>query len=240
MLVLPAIDIKNGECVRLSQGNFDSVKVYSQNPADTALRWQEKGASYLHAVDLDGAKSGSMANWTAICEIVQKVRIPVQVGGGIRNEYTASRLFDIGVERVVLGTAAICDTNLLEDLLSAYGNDKIAVSVDVRNGRVSTGGWEDLSQVDPIDLCKVLENIGVKTIVYTDILRDGMLSGPNFRAYQELSRVSSLRVMASGGISSLEDLLRLKEIGLYGAIVGKALYEGILNLDEVMKCPGLE
>ena len=119
MLVLPAIDIKDRKCVRLSQGNFDSVKVYSQNPADIALRWQEKGASYLHVVDLDGAKSGSMANWTAICEIVQKVRAPVQVGGGIRNEYTASRLFDIGVETVVLGTAAISNIRLVDRLLSA-------------------------------------------------------------------------------------------------------------------------
>jgi phosphoribosylformimino-5-aminoimidazole carboxamide ribotide isomerase len=240
MLVLPAIDIKDGKCVRLSQGNFDSAKVYSQDPAETALRWQEKGASYLHVVDLDGAKSGSIANWTAICEIVEKVEIPVQVGGGIRDKDAASKLFDIGVKRIVLGTAAICGTNLLQDLLSAYGKDKIAVSLDVKNGRVCTDGWEKLSHVNPMDLCRILHGIGVKTIVYTDTLRDGMLSGPNFSAYQELSQVFPLRVIASGGISSIQDLVRLKEIGLYGASVGKALYEGILNLDEVMKCPGLE
>lgn len=240
MLIFPAIDIKDGKCVRLSQGDFNSVSVYSQDPAEMALAWQEEGASYLHVVDLDGARRGKVENWEAIENIVRKTKIPVQVGGGIREEETANRLMDIGVERVILGTAAIQNIGLVERLLASYGRDKVAVSLDVKDGRVSAMGWQKVSQIDPLDLCKTLEDIGVKLVVYTDILCDGMLKGPNIKAYQDLSARSSLNIIASGGVSSLKDLMRLKEMGLYGAILGKVLYEGILTLHEVMKCPGLE
>lgn len=236
MIILPAIDIKDNKCVRLSQGDFDKVKIYSSDPLKMALKWQEEGAEYLHLVNLDGARGEAFLNRKSIEKIVRSISIPVQIGGGIRSEEKVKSLLDLGVNRVILGTAAVENIALLERLLSVYGNDKIVVSIDAKDGKVATRGWEVISEINSLDLCKKLQGIGVKTIVYTDISKDGMLQGPNFDIYEELMEKTDLDIIASGGISFMEDVMKLKKMNLYGAIIGKAFYDGLLNFKEVIEC----
>ena len=235
MIIYPAIDLKDNQCVRLSQGDFNKVKVYCDNPLEMAMKFEAEGATYLHLVDLDGAKSEEIVNRQSIENIVRNIGIPVQVGGGIRSEKRVKELLDIGVDRVILGTVAVENQSLLRDLILKYG-DKIIVSIDAIYGMVALRGWEVLSEVNSLDLCKQLEDLGVKTIVYTDISKDGMLVGPNFEAYKMLNENTSLNVIASGGVSSIDDIKELSTMNTYGAIVGKALYESKILLKEAFQC----
>jgi phosphoribosylformimino-5-aminoimidazole carboxamide ribotide isomerase len=236
VLIFPAIDIKDNECVRLTQGDYEQKKVYAKDPAEVAKKWEREGASFLHIVDLDGAKDGLLSNKQSIRKIVESVSIPVQLGGGIRDEETVIKLLELGVNRVILGTVAVENPSLVERLISLYGPERIIVSIDANEGKVATRGWREISEIDALALCQTLEKIGVSTIVYTDILRDGMLQGPNFAIYQELSEKTNLQVIASGGIGSLKDIENLASLELYGTIVGKALYEEKVDLKEVLSC----
>ena len=236
MMILPAIDIRDNKCVRLTQGDFNKVTVYSENPLDMALKWEEEGASYLHLVDLDGARSEAFVNKLSIEKIVKNINIPVQIGGGIRSEKKVKELLDLGVSRVILGTAAVENIELLERLLDIYGNEKIVVSIDAKDGKVATRGWEVISQLDSLSMCKKLEDMGIRTIVYTDISKDGMLEGPNFSVYEKLMEETNLHIIASGGVSFLEDIIRLNNMDIYGAIIGKAFYDKKLTFREVVEC----
>lgn len=235
MIIFPAIDIKDNKCVRLSQGDFNKVKTYSNEPFEMALKWKNEGASFLHIVDLDGARSEEIINKKSIERIAKDIGLPIQVGGGIRSEEKIKSFIDMGVKRVIIGTIAVENKELLKELVSKY-KEKLIVSIDAKDGKVALRGWEVISEVDSIDLCKELEEIGIKTIVYTDISKDGMLEGPNFDIYKILSQKTSLNIIASGGISSIDDIKRLKDMNIYGAIVGKALYDNKIELKEVLKC----
>lgn len=235
MKIIPAIDIMNNKCVRLTMGDFNTKKIYSDDPYDMAVRWKKEGAEYLHLVDLNGAIGEASVNRRPIEKIIKKIGLPVQVGGGIRTEENVKELVDMGVSRVILGTMAVENKELLKKLVSSYG-DKIAVSIDALNGKAALRGWKFISGVDSADLCRELEQIGVKTIVYTDITKDGMLQGPNFDIYKALSRETSLNIIASGGISSEKDIKTLNSLGIYGAIVGKALYNNMVSFKEALLC----
>ncbi|MDO9629835.1 MAG: 1-(5-phosphoribosyl)-5-[(5-phosphoribosylamino)methylideneamino]imidazole-4-carboxamide isomerase [Acholeplasmataceae bacterium] len=235
MIIFPAIDLKDGLCVRLSQGKFDSSIVYSNSPLEIAKRFEKDGAEFIHIVDLNGAEKNNPINFEAIKSIVENINIPIQVGGGIRSMNQAQKLLDIGVSRIIIGTSAIEDFELLERLVEKY-QERVIVSIDAYHQKVFTRGWKTETDVSIIDLSKKLEKIGIKTIVYTDISKDGMMQGPNFDDYIELSKKTNLKIIASGGVSELKDVLKLNEIGLYGAIIGKALYESKINLKEVIAC----
>lgn len=233
MIIFPAIDIQDGQCVRLTQGKFDQRTVYYKDPVEVAKMWQEKGAQYHHVVDLDGAKDGVPKNIKVIEEIVKNLDIPVQVGGGIRTNDTIEKLLNIGVQRIILGTAAVSNPLFLSEVIKTY-KEKIVISIDAKDGLVATNGWIEISSVQSFKLIEALEKIGVSTIVYTDISKDGMMQGPNFEIYQQLMEKCSVSIIASGGVSNLEDLKRLNEIGVYGAIVGKALYSGAVKFEETL------
>ena len=234
MILFPAIDIKDNKCVRLTQGKFDKVEVYSDDPTEMAQKWEAMGAQYLHVVDLDGAKNEGFQNRRSIEKIAKAISIPMQTGGGIRSRDRIDNLIDMGVDRVIVGTMAIENKELLAELVKTY-KDHIAVSIDALKGKVATRGWQRVEDVDSIEICKDLESIGIKTIVYTDISKDGMLSGPNFDVYRELSEKVNIKIIASGGVTNLEDIKRLKEMELYGAIIGKALYDGRVRLTDALK-----
>lgn len=233
MIIFPAIDILNGKCVRLIQGDYQQETVYSDSPVNMALEWESKGAEYLHLVDLDGAKTGQSINKQVIKEIAQSVSIPVQVGGGIRSIETVKEHIENGVSRVIIGTAAISDPDFLQQAVDTY-EDKIAVSIDAKNGYVATDGWTRTSEIKAIDLLLELEQMGVETIVYTDILRDGMLQGPNFAELTTINQATSIDVIASGGVTTKEDVQQLQSMNLYGAIIGKALYDGNLKFEDLV------
>lgn len=233
MILFPAIDIRNGKCVRLIQGDYAQEIIYGDSPTEMALLWEKQGAEFIHIVDLDGAKTGDSANRLAIQEVAKAVSIPIQVGGGIRSMDIIDNHIKSGVSRIIIGTAAITNRPFLEQAVAKYG-DKIAVSIDARNGLVATDGWTETSDTKAIDLLKELEEIGVKTIVYTDILKDGMMQGPNFEELRTMDDASAIDVIASGGVSTKEDVEKLGEMNLYGAIIGKALYEGSLSLEELL------
>src|SRR5699024_8943071 len=196
MIIFPAIDILKGKCVRLIQGDYNQEKVYGDSPVAMAKKWEEKGAEYIHIVDLDGAKSGDSINKSVIKEIAENVNIPIQVGGGIRSFDIISFYLNSGVSRVIIGTEAIQDPEFLKDVVNQY-SDKITLSIDARNGFIATDGWKDTSEVKEIDLVKQLEQIGVKTIVYTDIAKDGMLQGPNLEEQRAINDATSMNVIAS-------------------------------------------
>lgn len=233
MILFPAIDIRNGKCVRLIQGDYDQEIIYGDSPTEMALLWEKQGAEYIHIVDLDGAKTGDSANRVAIEEVAKAVSIPIQVGGGIRSMEIIDGHIQSGVSRVIIGTAAITNRPFLEQAVAKYG-DKIAVSIDARNGYVATDGWTETTDTKAIDLLKDLEKIGVKTIVYTDIFKDGMMQGPNFEELAMVDEASPIDVIASGGVSTEEDIEKLQAMNLYGAIIGKALYEGNLSLEALL------
>lgn len=233
MIIYPAIDIKDSKCVRLTQGKFDNVTVYGDNPVEIAKKWEMLGGQFLHTVDLDGARGKGKSNREIIKEIAKTLKIPVQTGGGIRSLEDAEELISGGISRVILGTAALSDEQLLIDAVKEYG-EKIAVGIDAKDGKVAVSGWEEVSDVDAVMFAKKVESIGVKTIIYTDIATDGMLSGPNLEAMRIMSSSVKLDVIASGGIGSKEDILNLKPTGVAGVIVGKALYAGRINPEEVL------
>lgn len=235
MIIFPAIDLKDGKCVRLTQGRFDESIIYSSNPVEVAKSFENDGAKYLHIIDLNGAESNDNKNLDTIKEIIKNISIPIQVGGGIRSVEKATKILDAGVSRIIIGTSAIEDFDMLKVLVEKY-SEKVIVSIDANHQKVATRGWSTQTEVNAIDLSKKLEKIGIKTIVYTDISKDGMMQGPNFLDYLELSKKTNLNIIASGGVSSLNDVLKLNEIGLYGAIIGKAIYESKINLKEVISC----
>lgn len=233
MIIFPAIDIRGGKCVRLTQGDYAQEKIYSEQPVEVAKEWERKGAAFIHLVDLDGAKSGNSVNDGLIKEIANTVAVPIQVGGGIRSIQTIDNYFQAGVGRVIIGTAAIRNPELLREAVERFG-DKIAVSIDARNGFVATDGWTEESSVKALDLVKELETIGVKTIVYTDISKDGMLQGPNFGELQTVNEATTMDVIASGGVTTEKDVQQLQEMNMYGVIIGKALYDGNLDLKTLL------
>ena len=233
MLIFPAIDIINGKAVRLTKGEYDSVKTYSDMPTEVAKGFFEKGAKCLHLVDLDGAKTGQTDNFSTVEQIVKSTSAFVEIGGGVRDEERIERYLGVGVGRVILGTVAIKNPSLLKSAVKKYGS-KIAVGVDVKNGYVATDGWLALSGQKGVELVRNLRNEGVETVIYTDIARDGMLQGTNMNAYEELSKIDGINIMASGGITTLEEVEKLKNMNIYGAILGKAIYENRISLSDAL------
>jgi len=233
MEIIPAVDIKNGKCVRLYQGDYRQETVFSEDPVAVALNWQAQGAGRLHLVDLDGAASGEPRNIAVVEAIVKQVSLPVQLGGGIRDEATVARLLAIGINRVILGTAAVENSELVERLCQKYGG-AIVVGIDARDGRVATHGWKKDTEVAALALGLRMAATGVSRLIYTDIKRDGTLTEPGFEAIAEMVKGVSLPIIAAGGISALSHLRKLKELGVEGAIVGKALYTGDIKLSEAL------
>jgi len=231
--VIPAIDIRGGRCVRLEQGDYERETVFGDDPVKMAVRWAALGAKRIHVVDLDGARDGSQANAEIVRRIVQTVDSAIQCGGGIRDIPTLEHTLESGVNRVVIGTAAVKDPQMLRDAVAAAG-DRLIVSVDAREGLVSLEGWTESTDISAVSLISRLQGMGVQRIVYTDILRDGVKGGPNFGMYERLSAETSVKVVAAGGVSSVEDVRRLAEAGVDGAIVGRALYRGELKLSEAI------
>lgn len=234
MEIFPAIDLKDGKVVRLTQGDYDRVDVYSDNPEEIALSFQAKGARNLHVVDLDGARDGELANFPVIEAIVKKTGLFVQVGGGIRDGERVRRYLEAGASRVILGTVAAENFELLRELVRTYG-EKIAVGVDAKDEKIAIRGWREVTDINSVEFCERLADAGVKTVIYTDIAKDGAMSGTNLAVYKRLAQFAGLNIVASGGISALSELEALKRTGIYGAIVGKALYQGILTIEEVLK-----
>ncbi|PEY35131.1 1-(5-phosphoribosyl)-5-[(5-phosphoribosylamino)methylideneamino]imidazole-4-carboxamide isomerase [Bacillus cereus] len=234
MEIFPAIDLKQGRCVRLYQGEFQKETVMNENPVAQALQFEKLGARTLHIVDLDGAVAGQSMNLSVIEDICKAVRIPVQVGGGIRSLETVEMLLSVGVEKVILGTAALYNRPFLEKAVRLYG-ENIIVGIDAKNGYVATRGWLDVSEISYIELAKKMESAGVQTIIFTDIAKDGTLEGPNFEQLQLLQEAVSLRLVASGGVCSLQDVQKLKDMNVYGVIIGKALYEKTIDLEEALQ-----
>ena len=234
MILFPAIDIRGGKCVRLLQGDYGQEIIYHDSPSEMAKEWEKQGATYIHVVDLDGARSGNSLNRTAIGEIVRGVTIPVQVGGGVRDMESVEAHINSGVSRVIIGTAAIENPQFVDKAIANYG-EKIAVSIDARNGFVATNGWTETSGVKAVDLLNSLSKVGLETVVYTDILKDGMMQGPNFDELRLMNDASKIDIIASGGVSTENDVKLLEQMGLYGAIIGKALYEGSVSLEQLLE-----
>lgn len=234
MQLYPAIDMKNGQCVRLRQGAFADMTVYSDAPEKMALHWQEQGATFLHLVDLDGALAGRSVNEPVIRRIAQTVSIPIQIGGGIRSREAAERMLSLGIRRVIIGTKAVENPEFLKELVSEFGSEAIVAGIDARDGMAATQGWEQTSSVKALDLALLMKDYGIRHIVYTDISRDGMLSGPNVEATRLMTAETGIDIIASGGVSGMEDLENLYREGIQGAIIGKALYEKRVDLKEAV------
>lgn len=234
MEIIPAVDIRGGRCVRLYQGDYSKETVFSEDPVAVALQWQMQGARWLHLVDLDGAARGEPVNLPVIETIVKRATISVEVGGGIRDVGTVTRLLDLGVKRVVLGTVAAERPGMVAELCQKYG-EAIAVGIDARDGYVATRGWLEDTGVTALELAKKMAALGVKRIIYTDIKRDGTLTEPDFDAIGQMVRGVDLPIIAAGGISRLEHLKRLKELGVEGAIIGRALYTRDIDLRQALK-----
>ncbi len=232
MIIIPAVDIKNGKCVRLLQGRMQDETVYSDDPEAMAAKWAGLGAPMIHVIDLDGAFAKSPQNMASIRKILEAVNVPIQLGGGIRNEETVDRYLDMGVKRVIIGTEAIKKPAFVKKVCRTHPQ-QVVVGIDARNGKVAIDGWTQTTRVDAIDLAREFEDCGVAAINFTDIQRDGMQSGPNIEATRRLAEAVSIPVVASGGVSSIKDvqaLLPLQESGVIGVIIGKALYSGALDL----------
>ncbi|MBC2248682.1 1-(5-phosphoribosyl)-5-[(5-phosphoribosylamino)methylideneamino]imidazole-4-carboxamide isomerase [Listeria sp. FSL L7-0123] len=234
MQIFPAIDLKNGQCVRLFQGDFSKQTVVNEDPIAQAKAFASNGATYLHIVDLDGALEGRPVNLEIIKKMQTAAKIPVQVGGGIRSMAQVDYYLESGINRVIIGSAALTNPDFLRAAVQKYGS-KIAAGIDAKNGFVATSGWLDVSQVSYLDLAKRMEEMDVETIIYTDISRDGTLTGPNLEQMAALQKHVSINLVASGGVSSRADLEALAKLGLYGAIAGKALYNGNISMSDVVE-----
>lgn len=240
MEVIPAIDLLDGKCVRLYQGDYQRSEIFNDNPAIVARSWAEQGATRIHVVDLDGAKEGKTTNLAAIEAIVAAISIPVQVGGGLRDRDSLARLLDLGVKRCIVGTVAVEQPELVQELCQEFAG-KVVVGIDARQGKVATRGWLETSEILATDLAQRMTVAGAAAIIYTDIHRDGTMSGPNIEALRELATAIEIPVIASGGVSSLTDLLgllALEPLGVTGAIIGKAIYTGDVNLTEAVQAVG--
>lgn len=234
-IVYPAIDFDNGKCVNLLQGKMDKSTVYSEDPERMAMDFEDKGAKWIHIVDLNGAFQGKSINADGIKAVVESVNVPIQVGGGIRSmENIDFMLITLGVSRVILGTAALKNPELVKQAILKYG-DKIAVGIDAEDSYVAVNGWAESSNILAVDLAKKMKAYGVKTIIFTDILKDGMMKGPNFESAKALSDIGGLDIILAGGISTIDDIKHAKEIGLAGVISGKAIYTGAIDLKEAVK-----
>ncbi len=236
MILFPAIDIRNGRCVRLTEGKFECETVFAEDPAEMAVRWADAGAEYLHVVDLDGALAGQSSNTEVIKRILAKVKIPVQVGGGIRTLANIEKMLALGVTRVILGSVAVRDPELVRAACQKFPG-QVVVGIDAKNGEVAVEGWGIGGGIGAVELAKKMAAVGVEHIIFTDISRDGMLSGVNVEATAELAKTSGIKVIASGGVSSLADIkaLQLHEAdGIEGCIIGKAIYTGALDLKEAL------
>lgn len=235
MQLYPAIDIKDKKCVRLKQGLFDQVQVYSEDPVQVALEWEKAGATFIHLVDLDGALLGRGVNRDVICEIVRSVHVPVQLGGGIRSLADMEEVLNMGVFRGIVGTKAVTDPKLLKKMVDSFGPSHVVCGIDAKNGLVATQGWVDVSNISAIELALQMKVYGIRTVVYTDISKDGMLTGPNVSATKTLSDATGLDIIASGGMSCMDDLQAISDAKIHGAIIGKALYEKRIDLKEAIE-----
>lgn len=234
MHIFPAIDLFGGKAVRLFKGDYNQMTVYSDNPLNVARDFEQCGAQYLHVVDLEGAKSGGTPNIETIKNIIQNTNLFVEVGGGIRSMEVAKAYIDAGVGRVILGTAAVTDETFLKSAVLAFG-EKVAVGVDLKDGYVAIKGWTEKSAYSGMDFCKRMQDLGVKTIICTDISKDGAMKGTNLALYKTLSESLSLNLIASGGVSDISDVLNLSAMGIYGAIIGKAYYTGAIDLKQAIE-----
>lgn len=237
MIVLPAIDIQAGNCVRLLKGDFATVHKVAENPMDTAAGFRKAGASWIHMVDLDGAKNGSTVNTQLFVKIAASCGLKVELGGGIRSMETIAYYLESGISRVILGSVAVKNPSLVREAVNKFG-DHIAVGIDAKNGKVATEGWLDTSNVDYLDLAKKMEQAGVKTIIYTDIAKDGTLQGANLEQLAKINEAVSCNIIASGGVRNLDDINACKKMGLYGVICGKSIYSGSLSLKEAIALAG--
>lgn len=232
--IFPAIDLKDGKAVRLFQGDYDQMTIYSENPVEVARGFKQAGAKNLHLVDLDGAKDGRLVNFETIKAITKDVEMFVEVGGGIRDEERIRQYLELGVGRIILGTIAVKNFLFLQEMVEKY-QDKIAVGVDVKDGHIAINGWKEVTDIAGMDFCTKLRDIGVKTVIYTDISKDGGMQGTNLQAYEKLAEIHGLDIVASGGISFEKEITALKNNGTYGAILGKSLYTGALDLKRVLQ-----
>lgn len=234
MIILPAIDIKDGNCVRLLKGDFGTVEKVAESPFETAAAFEAAGAEYLHMVDLDGAKDAKMVNRDLFVELARRTKLKIELGGGIRTMEAVSYYAEHGIERIILGSVAVKNPVFVQEAVRAYG-DRIVVGIDAKDGMVATEGWLDTSDVHYLELAKAMEAVGVCHIVFTDIAKDGTLSGPNLEQLQKINDVVSCNIVASGGIHTIEDIKALKQIGVWGTICGKSLYKGTLDLKEAIQ-----
>ncbi len=237
MIIFPAIDIRGGKCVRLFKGDFEKETVFSDSPAEMARKWEDEGAEFLHLVDLDGARAGSPQNFETVKKIVAAINIPVELGGGIRTMKDADEALAVGVRRVILGSVAVRDPELVREACEKYG-DRVVVGIDARDGIVAVDGWGVSGDIDAVTLARKMKGAGVKTVIYTDISRDGTLSGVNVEATKSLAEESGLMVVASGGVSSIDDIKALKKVessGIEGVICGKSIYTGSLSLHDALE-----
>ncbi len=233
MQIWPAIDLRGGKCVRLRQGDYQQETVFSDCPEEMARRWVEQGARHLHLVDLDGARDGRLANRSAVAAIVQAVSVPCELGGGVRDQQTIEQLLELGLERLVIGTQAVREPEWFAAMARQFPG-RLVVGIDARNGRVATDGWLETSGVDAIELATNLASLPIAAIVYTDIARDGMMQGPNVDAMAEMAARVEVPIIASGGVSTIDDVVRLTRTGVTGCIIGRALYEGTLTLTDAL------
>lgn len=238
MIIYPAIDLKDGQCVRLVQGQKENKTVYSDSPAMMAKSFQEQGARYLHVVDLDGAFGGSPQNQEAIRDIAAQLAIPFQVGGGLRTLSDVERTLHLGAARVIIGTKAVQSPDFIKELMDTFGPERIVLGLDAREGMVAIAGWVEKSSIAALDFGRQMHDLGIKTAVYTDVSRDGLLQGPNILSIGEMAKNTGLQIIASGGVTSpqnIRDLKALEPAGVVGAIIGKALYDGKISLSEALQ-----
>ncbi|MCF7926716.1 MAG: 1-(5-phosphoribosyl)-5-[(5-phosphoribosylamino)methylideneamino]imidazole-4-carboxamide isomerase [Candidatus Izimaplasma sp.] len=235
MIIFPAIDLKSGQCVRLKQGDFNQETIFNNDPLSVAKTFEKRGATWLHVIDLDGAQKGKNTNLNVIKTLKENTNLKIQVGGGIRDQTMIKKLLDINIDCVILGSFAVIHLDKIPELTKQYPN-KIIVSVDAKNDYVTYNGWQKTSQFSVLEFCRKLEEAHINTIVFTDILKDGMMEGPNFAYYDLLQKETNLDVIASGGVSTIKDVKQLQKSGLYGAIIGKALYLEELELKEAIQC----
>jgi len=234
MIIFPAIDLYEGKAVRLFKGDYAQMTVYSENPVDVALDFKKAGATHIHLVDLEGAKSGTTPNLDTVCKIKSAANLFCEVGGGIRSMEVVDRYIGAGVDRVILGTAAVTNPEFLQEAVKKHGS-KIAVGVDIKDGKVAIKGWTEKSELDAFTFCENLQELGVDTLICTDISLDGAMKGTNVPLYKELSQKFNMQIIASGGVSSMDDVIRLRKLDMYGAIIGKAYYTGAIDLKEAIE-----